>query len=171
MPVFSGKIHAAEGGEKNSWFSLVYLRDDIWSCPNRIVNGERRLWNLASLWQSDPQKSTFYNESSYIRGKWWFLKYQGVFTEAVNFLWINLWNAEMRGKREKCSIFLKMSERNCFCLRAKTENLDFERLRGLVRFFQNFPGKSSPRYVDSRALLFSRGKIRFYMNFWNFGVP
>ena len=128
-------------------------------------------WNLASSWHIDPQKSTFFHEPSFIRGKWWFLKYRDVFTEAVNFLWINFWNAEMRGKREKGSEFLKMWERNHFCIRAKTENLDFERLRGIFRFFQNFPEKSSPRYVDSRALFFSRGKIRFYMNFWNFRVP
>ena len=171
MSVFSGKIHAAEGGEKNSWFSLVFLRDDIRSCPNRIVNGERRLWNLASMWQSDPQKSTFYNESAYIRGKWWFLKYQDVFTEAVDFLWINLWKAEMRGKREKRSVFLKMSERNCFCIRAKTENLDFESLRGLVWFFPEFSWKELAEIRRFPGFIFSRGKIRFYMNFWNFGVP
>ena len=141
MSVFSGKIHAAKGGEKNSWFSLVFFRDDIRSCPNRIVNGERRLWNLASLWQSDPQKSTFQNESAYISGKWWFLKYQCDFTEVVNFLWINFWNAEMSGKREKGTLLLKMWEHNCFCLRAKTENLDFERLRDLVRFFSEFSWK------------------------------
>ena len=155
MSVFSGKIHVAEGGKKNSWFSMVFLRDVIGSCPNRIVNDELRLWNLASLWQIDPEKSMGCNESDYIRGKSWFLKYQDVFTEVVNFLWINLWNRKMRGKTKKQLIVLKMYERNCFCLRAKTENLDFERLRHKFIFFSEFSWKELAEICRFPGLSFS----------------